>query len=54
MNSPNDALIDELMSSPNASPMFPYVMLAYGSQNIYWWRDDNHILHEIAQGEGDE
>ena len=42
------------MNTPTAHQMLPYVMLAYGSQSVYWWRDDSHVLHEIAQGEGGE
>ena len=48
------SMIRGLINTPTAHQMLPYVMLAYGRQSIYWWRDDNNVLHEIAQGEGGE
>ena len=47
-------MLRELRNCPTAHRLLPFVMLAYGRQSTYLWRDENGVVHEIVQGEGGE
>jgi len=48
------SMLRALVRTPTAHSILPFVMLAYGRQSCYLWRDDAGNTHEILQGEGGE
>ena len=47
-------MLRALARTPTAHRLLPFVMLAYGQQSRYLWRDDEGTCHEVLQGEGGE
>ena len=47
-------MLRSLLNTPSAHQMIPFVMLAYGQESCYLWRDSAGNTHEVRQGEGGE
>jgi len=47
-------MLGALARTPTAHRLLPFVMLAYGRQSRYLWRDNEGNCHEVVQGEGGE
>ena len=44
-------MLGALARTPTAHKLLPFVLLAYGRQSRYLWRDDQGNCHEVVQRE---
>ena len=47
-------MLQALAQTPTAHSLLPFVLMTYGKQSKYLWRDDSGQTFDIVQGEGIE
>ena len=48
------SMLNAVRNLPTGHRLLPYLLLAYGRQSVYLWKDQAGSVHKVRQGEGGE